>query len=279
MRTIGLKWGLALAGVVVAAGLTLYFAFSRPANEETFDIPGKYSAATYMAKRIGRDIFDYDNAGTAAAAYMREAGVNADERLRGWVVSRDGDRMLVSFLGAHEGDGAVLYEIAVRGTTVLKETYVAHGVPKPATEDQIALIKAVYTSREATIDRCAPSYNLVAMTDGKTGERLIQMLPVGYPADQAVVGGFVTVRVDAAGENVVGVTQSPAKCRTIPISEDLIGVGILYEEGETVTPFDVWASLAYKRPAHVKSKANGLEWVVYGDQKIGLEKLPAAEGK
>ena len=115
------------------------------------------------------------------------------------------------------------------------------------------------------------------MTDANTGERIIYMLPADYPADQAVVGGFVTVRVDAAGETVLGVTQSPVKCRTIPISEDLVGVGILYEEGETVTPFDVWASLFYKRPAHVKSKANGLEWVVYGDQKIGLEKLTEAE--
>lgn len=279
MRKIDLKWGLALAGVAIAAGLTLWLVLSQPRDGEDFDIPAKYSAATYMAKRIGRDIFDYDNAGNAAAAYMREAGINADERLRGWVVSRDGDRMLVSFLGAHEGNGAVLYEIAVRGMTVLKETYVAHRVPKPATEDQLALIKAVYTSRGATIDRCAPSYNLVAMTDTKTGERMIHMLPTGYPADQAVVGGFVTVRVDPAGETVLGLTQSPVKCRTIPISEDLIGVGILYEEGETVTPFDVWASLVYKRPAHVKSKANGLEWVVYGDQKIGLEKLPAAAEK
>ncbi|MGE0666603.1 MAG: hypothetical protein AB7O49_08600 [Sphingomonadales bacterium] len=279
MRPIDLKWGLALGGVVIAAGLTLWFVFAQPRDTEVFEIPGQYSAATYMAKRIGRDIFDFDNAGNAAAAFMREAGINADERLRGWVVSRDGDRVLVSFLGAHEGSGAVLYEVAVRGTTVLKETYIAYGVPKPATEDQMALVTAVYTSREATIDRCAPSYNLVAMTDAKTGERVIYYLPAGYPADHAVVGGFVTVRVDAAGENVVGVTQSPAKCRTIPISEDLVGVGILYEEGETVTPFDVWASLAYSRPAHVKSKVNGLEWVVYGDQKIGLETLPAAEGK
>lgn len=277
MKKIDLKWGLALAGVAIAAGLTLWFVLSGPGDTENFDVPSQYSAAIDNAKRIGRDIFDYDNAGNAAAAFMREAGINADERLRGWVVSRDGDRMLVSFLGAHEGNGAVLYEIAVRGNTVLKETYVAHGAPRAATEDQIALIKAVYTSREATIDRCAPSYNLVAMTDANTGERIIYMLPADYPADQAVVGGFVTVRVDAAGETVLGVTRSPVKCRTIPISEDLVGVGILYEEGETVTPFDIWASLSYKRPAHVKSKANGLEWVVYGDQKIGLEKLPAAE--
>lgn len=279
MKPIDLKWGLALAGVAIAAGLTVWFVLSGPKDTENFDVPDQFSAAIDSAKRIGRDIFDYDNAGNAAAAYMREAGINADERLRGWVVSRDGDRMLVSFLGAHEGGGAVLYEIAVRGATVLQETYVAHSAPRAATEDQLALIKAVYTSREATIDRCAPSYNLVAMTDATTGERMIHMLPAGYPADQAVVGGFVTVRVDAAGETVLGVTQSPVKCRTIPISEDLIGVGILYEEGDTVTPFDVWASLAYNRPAHVKSKANGLEWVVYGDQRVGLEKLPAAEKK
>lgn len=57
------------------------------------------------------------------------------------------------------------------------------------------------------------------------------------------------------------------------------GIGIIHEEGETVTPLGVWASLFYERPDHVQSKANGLSWVVYGDQRVGLEKLPAGEKK
>ncbi len=278
MRQVDLKWGLALAGVVVAAGLTLYVVLSQPKDGD-LEVPGKYSAATWTAKRVGRDIFDHDNAGSAATRFLLEAGYLDDPRLRGWVTARNGDKVVVSFLGDNEGELAVLHEIAVRGVTALQETYVGYGVGKAASEDQAALHRAVNTARAASFDKCAPAFNPVALTDPKSSERVVYLLPAGYPAKQAVVGGFVTVRTDASGANVLQVTRSPVKCRTIPISEDLIGVGIIYEEGETVTPFDVWASLAYGRPAHVKSRANGLEWVVYGDQRIGLEKLPEAERK
>ena len=271
MRGVDLKWWLVMAGTALAVALTVYFIWSRP-SETDFDVPRKYQADVDAARRTGRDIFDHDNAASAATRFMRETGYLDDPRLRGWITARDGDKVLVSWMGDNAGTLAVLYEVAVRGVTPLQDTYVGYGPGKAPTASQLALFKAIEAARRAPYDKCAPAFNPVALTDPGTGDRVVYLLPAGFKAKMAVVGGFVTVRLDPSGERVLSTVQSPKKCRAFPIAENQVGVGLIYEDGETISPFAVWASLFYRLPAHVRTRRNDTSWVVYGDETVGIDR-------
>jgi len=249
--------------------------------------PPEQLAATAEAERIGRDIYDFDQAAwgstDAMAAAIPDAGAAG---VRGWIVEREPGGTIATFYGLNGKQPYKLFVAHMQGQKVLSQHILAAGEDRSMTpiEQRMVAARSVVMTADglrkigfrpcsnqsinsvvlppATLDAVVPVYVL-------TPQASLDSFPIGghYRADVAADGSIVRSRAFAKSCIALDRKQMPADTRMFVVTHLL---------DPQPTEIHVWTSLASHIPLAVAIAASGDVWTV-ADGRIKYQyTLPAS---
>jgi hypothetical protein len=227
------------------------------------------SAQLEQASRIGRAIFEQDEATAHATDALVAADGGRDSRVQGWITKASGDGWITSFVTGEGGAIKVLYEVRLAGFGA-KPTVAAIDPPRPIDPESGAMFRAQRTAASAMGGRrCAESYNPVVLPGSLAAKDgwLVYFLAASSRPDALVLAGHHRVLVSADGSRVLEHTPLSKSCLVMPRPSGANMAALVTTSlvGEYPSEAHVFTSLHYRLPLFV-AMANGTTWNVDGDR-------------
>ena len=249
--------------------------------------PPEQLAAAAEAERIGRDIYDFDQAAWGSTDAMIAAIPNpAAAGVRGWIVEREPGGTVAIFYGLNGNQPFKLFVAHMQGQKVLSQHILAPSEDRGMTpiEQRMVAARAVVMTPDglrkigfqpcsnqsinsvvlppATPDAVVPVYVL-------SPQATVDSFPIGghYRADVAADGSIVRSRAFAKSCIAMDRKQMPGDSRMFVVTHLL---------DPQPTEIHVWTSLASHVPLAVAIASTGDVWTV-ADGRIKYQyTLPAA---
>lgn len=235
--------------------------------------PPEQLAAAAEAERIGRDIYDFDQAAWGSTDAMVAAIPDpAAAGVRGWIVEREPNGTIATFYGLNGSQPYKLFVAHMQGQKVLSQHIVAQTEDRSMSpiEQRMVAARSVVMSPEGLLkigfQPCSKaSINSVvlppAAADGVvpvyvlTPQATLDSFPIGghYRADVAADGSIVRSRAFAKSCIAMDRKQVPDDVRMFVVSHLL---------DPQPTEIHVWTSLASHIPLAVVIAPGGDVWTV-----------------
>jgi len=235
--------------------------------------PPEQLAAAAEAERIGRDIYDFDQAAWGSTDAMVAAIPDpAAAGVRGWIVEREPNGTVATFYGLNGGQPYKLFVAHMQGQKVLSQHVVAQSEDRSMTPVEQRMVAARYVVmsseglRKIGFQPCSKaSINSVvlppATADGVvpvyvlTPQATLDSFPIGghYRADVAADGSIVRSRAFAKSCFAMDRKQVPGDVRMFVVTHLL---------DPQPTEIHVWTSLASHIPLAVAIVPSGDLWTV-----------------
>ncbi|MFO0590055.1 MAG: hypothetical protein U0441_21115 [Polyangiaceae bacterium] len=212
---------------------------------------------------LGQLIFRQDGwAAQATDRLVQEHILSQDDRLRGWVVTHEGEGGTVHFVGAEGPELAVLYRVIFQTPLAANERLERVGTPTPLAAALSAQFKAREAALHSPFKRFTRDVNTVALSAALIGKEgwLVYLLAATSDPAEMLLGGHTRCHVSEDGQRVLSVEPLSASILRMPIDARLEAV----THTITAWPLEthVFASLLYRRPIPVVTQL-GL-WDVNG---------------
>lgn len=151
----------------------------------------------------------------------------------------------------------------------------------PASETELAMLRALDTAKSKELLNCAGPFNSVVLpftNDNKNEIRVYLFSP--WTNKIAPLGGHHLIRVSEDGNEIINLYSQTNACVNFDPNalshKDLKFLGISHLTSHTPTEMHVFMSLQYKKPIMVDTVNNGITWKVEG-KKISV--LNRRDGK
>jgi hypothetical protein len=221
------------------------------------------SEGVRQAARLGELIYRQDAwAARATDRLAQEHVFDRDDRLRGWVITHDGNGGTAHFVGVGGAGLATLYRVVFPGPVASDERLERLDPPAPLT----ASLQGHFRAREAAIrspfKRFTKDVNTVTLPASLLGKSgwLVYLLAATTDPREILLGGHSRCHVSEDGETVLAVEPLSMTILRMPIDSQVEGVTHMLTDWPLET--HVFASLLYRRTLPIITRV-GL-WEVNG---------------
>jgi hypothetical protein len=228
------------------------------------------AAQIETAGKLGRAIFEQDEASARADDVLVAKVGHRDPRVGGWITRTSAGVWTTSFVTTGEAEAHVLYETRLAGSA--PPTFTAIDPPGPLDAEGSAMVQARATALHAVNARCGDSYNTVVLPGSTVGQEgwLVYLLASSARPRTVILAGHHRLLVSADGSRVLEHTPLSKSCIVAPSpnkppgSEGAMFVTTLVSDHPTEAHF--FTSLHYALDLFVG--VGDRVWHVHGDHLL-----------
>lgn len=226
-------------------------------------LPPGASEGVRQASLLGELIYRQDGwAARATDRLAQEHVLDHDDRLRGWVITHEGDGGTAHFIGAGGAGLATLYRVVFSGPLPNNERLERLDPPAPLTASLERHFKARETAIRSPFKRFTKDVNTVTLPASLIGKSgwLVYLLAATSDPGEILLGGHTRCHISEDGETMLAIEPLSKTILRLPIDSQVVGVTHMVTDWPLET--HVFASLLYRRPILVATQM-GL-WEVNG---------------
>ncbi len=179
-------------------------------------IPSDLVAETETAMRLGREMFEKDQFAARGTDVLREAIPEWDDRILGWVVTKEAGATVVTFVGEEDGNKKALYRLT--GTKPGDLEVVKRPADNPElSAEQSVMFAARQTASNTSFRPCSSRYNTVVLPASSINKKgwIVYLIPATTEHGVIIVGGYYRVHVSENGQDVISVQPFSSSCLTL----------------------------------------------------------------
>ncbi|WP_164118281.1 hypothetical protein [Sphingorhabdus sp. Alg239-R122] len=229
----------------------------------------QYQLALDLAKTRGKALYEYDQAARYTAAALREDVAAQDiAKVRGWVVTRQREGLLVTYYGIRDDAVYPFYSALWDGVgQVLDRQLLMQSDDAVLTDMQLRLIAAGDSASAVNLKNCSnlPFNPVILPADVPGGADLVYYLTPQMRGDLFPLGGHY--RFEIAGDRVQSFrsfTNSCVNVRTKAQGDNAAPEALMFTHSLDSAPTEaqVFAVFSMGIPLYVKTEQNGLLWLI-----------------
>jgi len=255
---------IAVFGVLIGA-----IVCAAPSRAETGVYSGEYDGELREAERLGRLIYEKDQAAWHASdVVVADPEIRADTRIAGWITEPlKGDNWRVLFYGTSPDGYAPLYSVDVKNRKASRKI-TRYPAGAEFSEVQSAMVRARLRALGEPFELCSRSYNTVLLPADEEGEFYVYLLASTTQSGAVVIGGHYRMRISADGKDVIEKKQFTGGCMVFHIGDVPLGAQLFMSNNLALFPGEtyVFLSTQHKLPIYVVTTKNGITWSVDGDK-------------
>jgi len=220
-------------------------------------------AAIQSAVDRGEMLYDYDQAAWHTTDAMREDMDPVARGVRGWVVTPQGDGLLVTFWKA-DGEGfAGVYSALWTGRDVRSRT-VLEGSAGRLSDEQLGQIRAREAVDVSGLARCVDApFNAMVIPTGEVGEVFVYFMTPQTSTKALPFGGHY--RFTVRDGTVVDQRSFTRTCLDVALEgpeegDDLVAMTVSHLLDPVPTEIHVFSMLAARKPVFVATTTNERVW-------------------
>lgn len=254
-----------LAAVCLAAAAAATAAAGSAVAQEDSPPPIRaFDLATI--EKLGATMHRHDLAAAEATDIVLSQALDLERHpVQGWVVTGDGDDLLVTFVGMRDGEYRGFFD--VRPSASRRRRFQEAG-GRRLTETELARFKARQAARGLIEEPCSERYNSIVIEDPSGPGWLVYWLAATAQAGVIPVGGHYRFTVSADGTTVERADRLSLSClaidrRSVPAGAETAAVFVTHLVSDTLVETHVFLSLLHDVPFAVGTAPDTI-WFVDG---------------
>ncbi len=233
-------------------------------------IPSAYQKNVTRAETFGQVIFDYDRLARDAGKLVAPNGqAPFSFPPAGWLTERTRSGLRLLFIVHEKSKLGVAAEVTDAGDGLNLRRITP---PRKLTIRENILWKARELAYSSKFKPCAKRYDPVIVPVRAEGDHFVDVFLLPASADPRTIylGGYQRIVVSPDGNIILEAHAFTHGCITLHGNGKAAGARVTEIVSDAPTAPQVYASLRYGLPIHVRTLGNGLSWLVE-DGHISLE--------